>query len=1756
MYRRARRRELSHVRLAGWLWLPLLVALLFGGVQAPPAALAQSAPPVGAGAPATYTQQGQCFAYTVPDNVYVVRVALIGGKGSSGTENRLGTTSGGAGGRGARLLGGIPVQPGQVLGVMVAENGYDTTTPAGQHPFGHNSTGGGNGGTPTGTESFGGQGGGASRVWLATSPNAAALCQGYNDPSVMFAVAGGGGGGGGGTIVSGGNGGEAGHDLDGQSAAMNGRRGGGTIEIITGNGGGGATMSAGGAGGTSNNTPGEPGTAFVGGRGGARTLPSNTNFFDGGGGGGGGFFGGGGGGEGGGGSGGGGGAGSSGTRNRALTESLAPTSDAPMVAITPIYRPPDSLRQVSAGYNFSCFLAADKSVACWGDNGDGRATPPAGTFLSISTGIDFACGLKTDRSIACWGENGNGQANAPSGQYLQVSVGEDFACALTVESTLRCWGASDLSGPGIYTSITTGLNYLCAIAYDQRVECWGNTTTVPSTTPTTARFNSISGGYLAPCGIQTDGTGLCWGGAYAPPVPAGTFTAVSSGPMGGDMCWTRADGTITCTTSPFFSGPAGTPPDGAYSAVSTGFDHACGILASGDVVCWGDNTTGEVVPKVTGAWPDPTLPEPPAAISGQPYSFALGMTHMWPAGTLSMIDGVLPPGITLSPSGLLWGTSTAPGRYPFTLQVANGVGPTGYLSPILEVSGPPYFTSASSATFTVGSSGSFTMVGWGPPRPTLSLYGALPPGVRFEAFLGAGSLSGTPQAGSGGVYPLVLVGRNGVSPDAVQSFTLHVNEPPAFTSGDSATFGLNAGNTFTVVAKGYPRPTLSLSGALPDGVTFDAATGILSGTPAGGGGSYPLTFTASNGVGGGVTQAFTLHTAAWAPVAPLPDERLNLAATTGLDGTIYAIAGGNLGITPQSTVFALAPGATSWRSVAPLPLAFGQGRMYTAAATGLDGTIYLIGGVDRDLLETQSSVFAYTPATDSWVSVASLPAPRAGMAVATGADGTIYAIGGWSGRIGIGSTYHNTVFAYTPATDSWRSVADLPDFRRDLAAAAGPDGTIYAIGGSSISTAPQDTVFAYTPATDSWVSVASLPVARTRLAATTGADGTIYAIGGGDTAFALAPGAASWTQLPNLPSRAGLAATTGPGGVIYAIGGQDDTGRSQATALAYFPSGAQSNPAPTTSGLSPAAAQAGQGGFALTVTGANFLAGSTVRVEAAGASTTLTPSSVAADGTSLTVTIPAALVAQPDTLRVTVVNGGPGGGISNLQPLFVTQASTAATGASASTSGTATTGGAGPSTAGSVTVSATGGSGTVAVAIYDANPGSTPSFAATGAYFDAYVAPGSTYTSVQIVSCALGGGSQLYWYRPPAGWMLASNQSFDPTTGCVTVTVDAGTTPSLNDLSGTPFGAANAPAVVAPVSVQSGVSGQQLSFSVSATNPEPGDQVTLAATGLPDGLSIGPTTFDQASGAWVATVSGRVTAPAGTYTASITADDGFSTSASQLVLIELELETKPSLAGNLIVLSEDSASCHLQLNNGASVSASSAVAVNGTNGSALCLNSASIGAPTITVQGGVRNNRSTVQGTLQTSQPAVADPLASLPVPTAPDAACPGAACPDGTTINGRGTGRLLPGTYTAAITGNSGTTLCVAPGVYVIRANWTLNSAALRPYGSAGCPALPSGTSDPGVLLYFAQGRIVVNGSSDLSQLQAMASGPHAELLYWQVGSETVALNGSASVAGGGWYQPRAALTLNGSTRIRAPFVVAATITVNGGTSIEVTAP
>jgi hypothetical protein len=85
------------------------------------------------------------------------------------------------------------------------------------------------------------------------------------------------------------------------------------------------------------------------------------------------------------------------------------------------------------------------------------------------------------------------------------------------------------------------------------------------------------------------------------------------------------------------------------------------------------------------------------------------------------------------------------------------------------------------------------------------------------------------------------------------------NQAPAITSASSDTFGLGLFNSFTVTDTGSPTPTLSESGALPTGVTFDPSTGLLSGTPdAGTGGTYDLTFFANNGVNPLAIQSFEL----------------------------------------------------------------------------------------------------------------------------------------------------------------------------------------------------------------------------------------------------------------------------------------------------------------------------------------------------------------------------------------------------------------------------------------------------------------------------------------------------------------------------------------------------------------------------------------------------------------------------------------------------------------------------------------------------------------------------------------------------------------------------------------------------------------------------------------------------------------------------------------------------------------------------------
>jgi len=288
-----------------------------------------------------------------------------------------------------------------------------------------------------------------------------------------------------------------------------------------------------------------------------------------------------------------------------------------------------------------------------------------------------------------------------------------------------------------------------------------------------------------------------------------------------------------------------------------------------------------------------TVNEGPAFTSRNSTALTLGtsglfavLTTGFPAPSLTE-TGALPGGVTFTDngngSGKLAGIATtgAGNSFPITFTASNGIGSPTTQSFTLRVDQAPSITSLNSATFTVGSAASFTVSTTGFPAPSLTEAGALPTGVTFaDNGKGVGTLSGTPAAGTGGTYSIVLTATNGVGAAATQTFTLTVNAGPAITSASSATFTVGTPGTFSVTATGTPTPSLTETSTLPSGVTFldnRDGTATLSGAPAAGAGkTYSLTFTASNGVGSPVSQTFTL-TIDQAP------------AITSLNGTTFTV---------------------------------------------------------------------------------------------------------------------------------------------------------------------------------------------------------------------------------------------------------------------------------------------------------------------------------------------------------------------------------------------------------------------------------------------------------------------------------------------------------------------------------------------------------------------------------------------------------------------------------------------------------------------------------------------------------------------------------------------------------------------------------------------------------------------------------------------------------------------------------------------------
>lgn len=87
----------------------------------------------------------------------------------------------------------------------------------------------------------------------------------------------------------------------------------------------------------------------------------------------------------------------------------------------------------------------------------------------------------------------------------------------------------------------------------------------------------------------------------------------------------------------------------------------------------------------------------------------------------------------------------------------------------------PAITSSTAAALTVGQAGTFTVTTDGSTDPAISTASTLPIGITLlDNGNGTATLSGTPAAGTAGVYTLQLVASNGAGTDGTQSLTLTI----------------------------------------------------------------------------------------------------------------------------------------------------------------------------------------------------------------------------------------------------------------------------------------------------------------------------------------------------------------------------------------------------------------------------------------------------------------------------------------------------------------------------------------------------------------------------------------------------------------------------------------------------------------------------------------------------------------------------------------------------------------------------------------------------------------------------------------------------------------------------------------------------------------------------------------------------------------------------------------------------------------------
>jgi alpha-tubulin suppressor-like RCC1 family protein len=184
-------------------------------------------------------------------------------------------------------------------------------------------------------------------------------------------------------------------------------------------------------------------------------------------------------------------------------------------------------------------------------------------FVDLSLGDFHSCGLQADGEVFCWGLNTQGQ----SGNGVPGGTGSNVPRVII--------------GGALFSSISAGGNHTCGINKDGTTMCWGNNVGGQLGVGTNQdKFEPapVQGGHLFiqvsastfghTCGLKANGEAWCWG--------------------------VNADGQLGTGNLVNQNVPVQVGGNIKFTSISSGGAHTCGITVDSSAYCWGRNDRGQV----------------------------------------------------------------------------------------------------------------------------------------------------------------------------------------------------------------------------------------------------------------------------------------------------------------------------------------------------------------------------------------------------------------------------------------------------------------------------------------------------------------------------------------------------------------------------------------------------------------------------------------------------------------------------------------------------------------------------------------------------------------------------------------------------------------------------------------------------------------------------------------------------------------------------------------------------------------------------------------------------------------------------------------------------------------------------------------------------------------------------------------------------------------------------------------------------------